>query len=904
MTIFYFICGAIIGGIVSSISRELVGVVAGGALGLMFSVIATLRSRLDSLERQLHKINRDTPASATLAEIEAKPQWNEPLFEPEPEELTPDAILGPVDQPVYARDQEEQSDQFSYEPVHSPTQKEPSQYNEPSPVVEAINRFFTGGNLMVKIGVIILFFGVSFLVKFAAERGMIPVELRLAAVTAGAIALLVVGWRLRDVREQYALVLQGGGVGILYLTVFAALRLYSLIPAPFAFGLMVAICALSSALAIIQNSRTLAVLGVSGGFLAPILASTGSGSHVALFSYYALLNAGIFGIAWFKAWRLLNLIGFAFTFVISAAWGAHYYQPHYFATTEPFLILFFIMYTTVAVLFAIRQAPELKGYVDGTLVFGTPLVTAAIQSSLVWDYEYGLAWSALGAGFYYIALATWLFSRKRHELRLLSEAFLAFGVVFATLAIPLALDGRWTAAAWALEGGAMVWAGLRQKRWQVRIFGVILLLGGGVFFLADLPPKGNFACLNAFWLGTALIAAAALQTALYLSRNRQKLETWELSFADALLAWGLIWWFFGGLFEISRWLVDTRLMAALVFVALSASACDFAATRLKWNALIMPSFLILPALCSALILQVLSASHPVAHGGWLAWPLSIGLYYLILSRRETLIDTLRPYIHPVPVWIVAILAAWELHWQAGRIGGIAEVWSLLPLGLVPAVLILLIQLLLDRLFWPFGANRRAYLQIGALPLAVAAWLWCILMNIHCSGDAAPLPFIPFLNPLDITQGVITAVIINWVLQLRREEPGLIREASQLLQIIFYPTMFFWLNAEIVRGVHHFGGVPFSFEPMFSSHLFQAAISIIWSITAFCSMTFATRKGIRTVWIIGAVILGAVVLKLFVIDLSGKGTVERIVSFVGVGFLMLIIGWFSPVPPGTDTKEVQ
>ena len=70
------------------------------------------------------------------------------------------------------------------------------------------------------------------------------------------------------------------------------------------------------------------------------------------------------------------------------------------------------------------------------------------------------------------------------------------------------------------------------------------------------------------------------------------------------------------------------------------------------------------------------------------------------------------------------------------------------------------------------------------------------------------------------------------------------------------------------------------------------------------MTLATKRGLRTVWIIGAVILGAVVLKLFVVDLAGKGTVERIISFVGVGVLMLVIGWFSPVPPRTQAEEQQ
>jgi uncharacterized membrane protein len=900
MTIFYFLAGAIVGGVLASVSHGLFGAIAGGVCGALIVMMVSLRNRIECLQIDLQKLRLNSVPAEPREEKAFEPFLHTPEPEPIAMEIAPEPESRTVEHP-YIVGARMEPEQFSFEPAPGEGSR-PSGYNHPSPVAEAITRFFTGGNLMVKVGVIILFFGVSFLVKFAAERGMIPVELRLAAVTAGAIVLLAFGWRLRKEREQYALVLQGGGVGILYLTVFAAFRLYALLPASLTAVLLVAICVLSSALAIIQDSRTLAVLGLSGGFLAPILASTGSGSHVMLFSYYALLNAGIFGIAWFKAWRMLNLVGFAFTFVIGASWGGKFYKPEYFATVEPFLILFFVMYSLVAVLFAMRQKPDLKGYVDGTLVFGTPIVAAAIQVSLVARYEFGLAWSALGAGLYYIILAKWLFSRSRDELRLLSESFLGFGIVFATIAIPLALDGRWTAAAWALEGGAMIWAGIRQERWLVRIFGVALLVGGGAFFIIDLPSKGAIACLNAFWLGAALIAAAGLFASFLLSRNRHRLQEWEPVLAPVLLFWGLAWWYCGGLFEISRWLDDTQIMAGLVFVAVSATACDFAAERLKWDDLIMPSLLILPALLLALLLQFLGVDHPFADFGFAAWPVALLLYYLILSRREAVVGELLPYIHPVPVWIATVLLSWELHWWVGRTVGIAEIWSLLPVGLVPALFILLIKVLIDHVKWPFSAHRKTYLLIGALPLAAGGWGWNLLMNIRSAGDATPLPFLPILNPLDLAEAIINVIVVMWVLQLRREAPETVGEQIHLLLVIFYGSLFFWLNAEIVRVIHHFGKVAFSFEAMFASRLFQAAISLIWSITAFCAMTLATRKRMRTVWVVGAVILAAVVLKLFIIDLSGKGTVERIVSFVGVGGLMLVIGWFSPVPPRAGLEE--
>jgi uncharacterized membrane protein len=172
-------------------------------------------------------------------------------------------------------------------------------------------------NMVAKVGILVLFFGLAFLVKYAYERVHVPIELRLSAVALGAIALLFVGWRLRVKRAGYALALQGGGIAVLYLVIFAAFRMYGVLPATLAFGLLFGIAVASAVLAVAQNSLSLAVIGVSGGFLAPILASTGQGSHVMLFSYYAVLNTGIVVVAWLKAWRVLNVLGFAFTFAFT-----------------------------------------------------------------------------------------------------------------------------------------------------------------------------------------------------------------------------------------------------------------------------------------------------------------------------------------------------------------------------------------------------------------------------------------------------------------------------------------------------------------------------------------------------------------------------------------------------------
>ena len=374
------------------------------------------------------------------------------------------------------------------EPGHHPASRELSDFEQKiRQIGERIFQFFTTGNLVVRIGAVVLFFGVGFLLRYAYENSLVPVELRLIGAALGGMTLTMVGWRLRSRSDTYGLILQGAGVGILYLSIFASARLYEFIPMSWAMVLLIVLVAASCVLAVLQKSQALAAFAMSGGFLAPILMSTGTGSHVVLFSYYALLNTGILSLAWFQHWRWLNWIGFVFTFAIGASWGYQYYSPEHFATTEPFLILFFVYYLAVSILFARRKEVQLKGLIDGTLVFGTPIIAFALQAALVQDMEFGLAFSALGAALTYTALALWLKNQKTFE-SLLGESFVALSVVFATLAIPFAFDNqRFTAATWAVEGAGLVWVGIRQAQWLPRVFGYLLQLAAA----ADRPDKNK-----------------------------------------------------------------------------------------------------------------------------------------------------------------------------------------------------------------------------------------------------------------------------------------------------------------------------------------------------------------------------------------------------------------------------
>jgi len=114
--------------------------------------------------------------------------------------------------------------------------------------------------------------------------------------------------------------------------------------------------------------------------------------------------------------------------------------------------------------------------------------------------------------------------------------------------------------------------------------------------------------------------------------------------------------------------------------------------------------------------------------------------------------------------------------------------------------------------------------------------------------------------------------------------------------------FLWLNAVLLRTLHLWVGIAYDLEPMMQSTVAQSALSLLWAFTALTTMLVATRIRARLLWLTGAALLIVVVIKLFLVDLSSIGTIERIVSFIGVGLLMLVIGYFSPLPPTAEESR--
>ncbi|WP_041763820.1 DUF2339 domain-containing protein [Pseudoxanthomonas suwonensis] len=876
------------------------------AFVLLLTSVLGLKRRVADLERAVGVLQHaaparreaPAPAPAALAQPGTAPAASEPtlaeLVRRQADEATPAPApaqapagsplpppLPPAREPAAAATRATASPQ----PRIAAVPRRPAAEN---PVLRVVKRWFTVGNVPVKIGVLVALAGVAALLKYASDQGLfqVPLELRLAGIAAAAVGALVFAWRRREHNRVFALSLQGGAIGTLLLVVFAAFKLYGMIDAGPAFALSVVLVAGAALLAVLQNSQNLAAFALLAGYLAPIWLSTGSGNHVALFSYYALVNAAVVAIAWFKAWRLLNLLGFVFTFGIGTVWGASAYVPEKYASTQPFLALFFVFYLLVPLLFARRRPEGRRDLVDGCLVFGTPLVAFSLQAALLEGERMQLAFCALGLAALYAALAWMLLRRRGYELLGQSHAVLAVG--FATLAVPLGLSARATASVFALEGAGLVWLGLRRGRLLPQGAGVTLQLAAAVAMLFgyDHAHEDVRAVLNPTAMGMLLLAVAGWASAWAARAHGRTVP------AAVFYLWGMAWWAGNCAHEISRF-ADPALRADLALVLAGATGWLAAEVHRRRPAALLAQTLLAAVALAApfLFWQGELHQHPLGGGfGALAWLVFglLGVRGLACLRTD---DGSSAGAAQLAWWLLwTLLLSVEGYWVAleARFG---QGWEV---ALVALPWLVLIALSLWRFGWlalPRDATVATPMRTPVLWLgfAVAAAIWLVVLNRPLS--PAPLPWLPLLNPAELVQLATLALAAAWL------RPPYARGLERLRPIVLAGGGFLLLSASTLRSVHYWGGIGWD-GGLLGTGLAQTSLTVVWSVLGVLGWVLGSRRGQRGLWMAGAVLMGVVLAKLVLVDRSHLGNLTGIVSFIAYGVLCMIVGYLAPAPPRT------
>ena len=347
-----------------------------------------------------------------------------------------------------------------------------------------------GSHWLNRIGITAVLIGVSYFLKFAFDNNWIGPAGRVAIGLLAGIAVVV--WSESFRRRNYVVFsysLKAVGIGVLYLSLYAAFQVYSLIPSGVAFAMMFAVTAATAVMAWTQDAEILAAFALIGGFSTPALLSTGQNREVALFAYVVVLDLGALALVILKPWRRLLLLSYFGTLGLYIGWYTSFYDITQVRMTVGFATLFFAIFAIAPLL----AQPAAKGWMSDSVPPLVAVVNAAgyfLQIYIMFE-EIGTkdtAWFALALAALYIFLSRQTRGRKENPeaAKIVDLLHLALAIGFITVAIPIRLDAHWVTMGWFVEAAVLLWVADRVHSELLNVFAVgALVLGVGRLLLID-----------------------------------------------------------------------------------------------------------------------------------------------------------------------------------------------------------------------------------------------------------------------------------------------------------------------------------------------------------------------------------------------------------------------------------
>jgi len=359
-----------------------------------------------------------------------------------------------------------------------------------------------GSHWLNRIGIAALLIGVSYFLKYAFESNWIgPAGQILIGLIAGVAVVIWSEWFRTRGYQAFSYSLKAVGVGALYLSLWAALQLYALVPPGAAFAGMVLVTAVTAGLALAQNAEILAAFALIGGFVTPVLISTGRNHELALLSYLALLDVATLLMVFSRGWRRLLVLSFAGTVALYFAWYAEFYSPGQFALTFAFATLFFGIFGLATM---IGRGVQERAF-PRTLLMVSALngVAYFLAIYLMLETSAGRAWLAAVLAIVYLMPA-------RGAQQPLQATHLALAIGFVTIAIALRLQEVWISLGWFVEAAVLMTAGFWRNWAYVRwlALGLIAATVVKVFAYDIWDLSRGYRIVSFVFLGVLLLAVS------------------------------------------------------------------------------------------------------------------------------------------------------------------------------------------------------------------------------------------------------------------------------------------------------------------------------------------------------------------------------------------------------------
>ncbi|MCA9087352.1 MAG: DUF2339 domain-containing protein [Planctomycetaceae bacterium] len=345
---------------------------------------------------------------------------------------------------------------------------------------------------LLRLGVLLLLVGIGFFLKYSIEHDMITPVGRVGLATVTGLGFLmggvqILGGRYRAMGQG----LMGAGIATLYFSSFAAANFYHLVTPAVAFAVMAAVTALSGWMAVRFNAMLMAILGVLGGYLTPVMLAAGPPDLVGLFGYMLILGVGVLWVCRYKQWPLLHYLSMLCNYLLMFAGLASYQRsPEQFWQVMPFVTAFFVLYSTMVFIYNLRTGSK-SNLLDVLVLFanaGVFFATSFVLVQMTFQREW-VAAVTLGLTAFYVAHVYYCLMRRVLD-RELMLSFCGLAAFFFAVTMPILLSPAWITTSWSLQALMLLWIASRLnsqflKHLSYLLYGIVLFRFGFV----DLPGQ-------------------------------------------------------------------------------------------------------------------------------------------------------------------------------------------------------------------------------------------------------------------------------------------------------------------------------------------------------------------------------------------------------------------------------
>jgi uncharacterized membrane protein len=437
--------------------------------------LQNLVARLSALEQHLTALEKALASRepATAPQPKPIPAPAPPPVPPAP--ISPSVQAAPPP-PISAREIPRPREVSSPPPQASVFAAPPLHSSQPKTSSTLDLETLIGGRWMNRIGIIAIIGAVTFFLKYAFDNNWIGPSGRVAiGILLGAAMLPWSHWLLQRGYSYFSEGIAGLGAAVMYLSIWAGCQYYTLYSRDVGFYGMIVVTAGMAAVALGRDSQRIALLSLIGGFLTPILVSSGKDEQVVLFTYLLILGAGLLVIEFRRDWRALTPFSFVLSQIYFWGWYSEFYRPPKLERTLLFATLFFLLYVALPVLRAVKSSSLHQ--LDALLVLANSFAYFGALYAMLWPQDrWPLTLLVLALSAAHVVVARLVPAPKSGESPVMRLLFAGLALTFATLAIPIRLDGKWITLAFSVEGAILAWTGLRSMIFYLRGAGYLLLV--------------------------------------------------------------------------------------------------------------------------------------------------------------------------------------------------------------------------------------------------------------------------------------------------------------------------------------------------------------------------------------------------------------------------------------------